>query len=44
MKVFRHGGGEAYGRPQLLTLHAGHVLTAPLLPGLELPLAEICED
>ena len=33
--------GIAYDRPQLLMRHHGDVLTTPLLPGLELPLAEI---
>jgi Uma2 family endonuclease len=35
---------ERYRRVAELSLEAGDVLTTPLLPGLELPLAEIFED
>jgi Uma2 family endonuclease len=41
VKVFRRGDGDAFDRPQLLLRDHGDVLTTPLLPGLELPLAEI---
>jgi Uma2 family endonuclease len=44
LKVFRRGADEAYGRPQLLTLHDQDVLATPLLPGLGLALAEIFAD
>ena len=44
VKVFRRGEGEGYGRPLLLGRHLDDVLTTPLLPGLELPLAEIFAD
>ena len=33
--------GDVYGRPVELSLEAGDVVTTPLLPGLELTLAEI---
>ena len=44
VKVFRRGEAGAYGRPELLARHDGDVLATPLLPGLELPLAEIFAD
>lgn len=40
VKVFRREG-ERYGRPQLLTLRDGDVLTTPLLPELVIPLATV---
>ena len=40
IKVYRLTDGR-YTRVSELTLHAGDVLTTPLLPGLELPLSEI---
>jgi Uma2 family endonuclease len=43
VRVFRRGGNH-FGRPIELALEAGDVLTTPLLPGLELPLADIFKD
>lgn len=43
IKVFRLVEGR-YVPVEELTLDAGDVLTTPLLPGLEMPLAEIFED
>jgi len=43
IKVFRLVQ-DRYQRAQELSLDAGDVLTTPLLPGLEMPLAEIFED
>src|SRR6185503_1310567 len=40
VKVLRREGA-GYGRPQLVSLHDGDVLTTPLLPGLEIPLAAL---
>ena len=40
VRVYRLKDGK-YLRAQELSLHHGDVLTTPLLPGLELPLAEI---
>ena len=44
VKVFRRAGEGGFDRPELLTLHSGDTLTTPLLPGLELPLAEVFAD
>ena len=41
--VFRLGDAM-YAMTQQLSLEAGDVLTTPLLPGLEMPLADIFED
>ena len=43
VKVFRLEGGR-YGRPQLLSLRDGDSLTTPLLPSLEVPLADVFAD
>ena len=43
VKIFRLEGGR-YGRPQLLSLYDGDVLSTPLLPGLEIPLALVFEE
>jgi hypothetical protein len=43
VKVHRLVEGR-YVRAQELTLELGDVLTTPLLPGLELPLAVVFED
>ncbi|MCL4847293.1 MAG: Uma2 family endonuclease [Acidobacteria bacterium] len=36
--------GRGFSRPVELSREAGHVLTTPLLPGLELPLARVFAD
>ena len=41
VRVYRRLDGERFGPSTQLSLRAGEVLTTPLLPGLELPLAEI---
>lgn len=41
IKVHRPGDDGTFRRAAELTLEAGDTLTSPLLPGLELPLAEI---
>ena len=43
IKVYRRTG-ERYERTAELSLEAGDVLTTPLLPGLDLPLAKIFEE
>ncbi len=43
VKVFRRDG-ERFGRPLLFSRHDGDVLTTPLLPGLEIPLADVLAD
>ena len=43
VKVFRREG-ERYGRAALLSLREGDVLSSPLLPGLEVPLAAVFEE
>ena len=40
IRVFRRSG-ETYGRPIELSAEAQEVLTTPLLPGLEIPLARV---
>ncbi len=40
VKVFARDGGR-YGRPRLLALRESDVLSTPLLPGLEIPLAAV---
>jgi Uma2 family endonuclease len=41
VRVYRRLAGDGFAQPEQLSLHAGNVLTTPLLPGLELPLSEI---
>lgn len=43
IRVFRREG-DRFARPMELSLEAGDVLTTPLLPGLEMPLARIFGD
>lgn len=43
VKVFRRDG-ERFGRPRLLSVRDGDALATALLPGLELPLAELFGD
>ena len=43
VRVYRREG-DAFGRPIELSREAGDVLTTPLLPGLELPLARILRE
>jgi Uma2 family endonuclease len=43
VRVYRRTA-DRFGRPTELSLEAGDLLTSPLLPGLELPLARIFRD
>ena len=43
VRVYRRNGGP-FARPIELSLEAGDVLTSPLFPGMEMPLAEIFRD
>jgi Uma2 family endonuclease len=43
VRVYRRSGGR-FARPIELSLEAGDVLTSPLFPGLEMPLALIFKD
>jgi Uma2 family endonuclease len=43
VRVYRRDG-EHFARPAELSREAGDVLTTPLLPGLDLPLARIFRD
>jgi Uma2 family endonuclease len=43
VRVYRRDG-ERFGRPLELSLESGDVLTTPLLPALELPLARIFKE
>lgn len=43
IKIYRRTG-DRYMRTGELSLERGDVLTTPLLPGLEMPLANICAD
>jgi Uma2 family endonuclease len=44
VKIFRRGDGNTFQRPLLLVRHLGDVLATPLLPSLELPLADVFAD
>jgi Uma2 family endonuclease len=44
MRVYRQAGNQRFGKPIELSWENGDVLTTPLLPGLEIPLARIFED
>jgi Uma2 family endonuclease len=46
VKVFRRAESDAgrFGRPLLLSLRDGDVVSTPLLPGLQVPLATIFEE
>lgn len=43
VKVYRREG-SGYGRPLLLSPHGGDLLTSPLLPGFEMPLAAVFSE
>jgi Uma2 family endonuclease len=44
VKIFRRGEENTFQRPLLVVRHLGDGLTTPLLPGLELPLADVFAD
>jgi hypothetical protein len=43
IRVYRRDG-DRFARPVELSREAGAVLTTPLLPGLEIPLAQVFKD
>jgi Uma2 family endonuclease len=43
VRIYRRGDGR-FGKPHELSLEAGDVLTTPLLPGCELPLAQVFKE
>ena len=44
VRVYRRGAGDRFARPVELSLESGDMLATPLLPGLELPLADIFKE
>lgn len=44
VKVFRRGEGGGFARPLLLTRRDSDTLSTPLLPGLEVSLADVFEE
>jgi Uma2 family endonuclease len=44
IRIYRRRDADRFERPRELSLEAGDVLTTPLLPGLEMPLAQVFKE